>query len=64
MTLEVAGKVTEGELDPSILGLNEGIKKARVKLAAAQEAADEQWLEFNDELVGALDELRDEYADE
>ncbi len=48
----------------SILGLNEGIKEARDKLAAAQGAADEQWLEFNDELEGALDELCDEQADE
>lgn len=36
----------------------------RRRLAAAQEAADEQWSEFNDELAGTLDELRDELAEE
>lgn len=64
LSRQVAGKVTVGDLDPAILGLNEGIKQGRVKLAAAQEAADEQWVEFDDELAGALDELRDDLAEE
>ncbi len=60
VSLTVEGKVSEAELDPSVLTLNEGIKKARAKLAAAQDAADEQWSALNDEVIAALDDLRDE----
>ena len=60
VSLTVEGKVSEAELDPSVLTLNEGIKKARAKWAAAQDAADEQWSALNDEVISALDDLRDE----
>lgn len=64
LTLKVEGKVGEADLDPAIVSLNEGIKDARIKLAAAQEAAEEQWAAVNDELSEAIDSLRDELADD
>ena len=63
LTLTVEGKVSEAEVDPGILALNEGIKDARVKLAAAQDAAEENWAAVNDELSEAIDSLRQELGD-
>lgn len=64
LTLKVEGKVTEADLDPAIVSLNEGIKDARIKLAAAQDAAEEQWAAVNDELSEAIDSLRNELTDD
>ena len=50
-------------MDPTIVSLNEGIKDARVKLAAAQDAAEENWAAVNDELSEAIDSLREELAE-
>ena len=63
LTLTVEGKVSEADMDPGILALNEGIKDARVKLAAAQDAAEENWAAVNDELSEAIDSLRQELGD-
>jgi hypothetical protein len=50
--------VGEAEFDPAIISLNEGIKQARTKLAAAQQAREEDWAAVNDELSEAVDTLR------
>ncbi len=63
LTLTVEGKVSEANIDPTIISLNEGIKDARVKLAAAQYAAEENWAAVNDELSEAIDSLREELAE-
>jgi multidrug resistance efflux pump len=63
LTLTVEGNVSEAEVDAGILALNEGIKDARVKLAAAQDAAEENWAAVNDELSEAIDSLRQELGD-
>ncbi len=64
LALTVEGKVGEADLDPAIVSLNEGIKDARIKLATAQDAAEENWAAVNDELSGAIDSLRGELADD
>jgi multidrug resistance efflux pump len=56
--LVVDGKVSEADLDPSFATVNEGIKEARVKLAEAQAAAEENWSAINDELSSAMDTMR------
>lgn len=56
--LVVEGKVSEADLDPSFAAVNEGIKEARVKLAEAEAAAEENWSTINDELSGAMDTMR------
>jgi multidrug resistance efflux pump len=63
LTLTVEGKVSEADIDPAIVSLNEGITDARVKLAAAQDAAEENWAAINDELSEAIDSLREELAE-
>jgi len=63
LTLTVEGKVSEADIDPAIVSLNEGIIDARVKLAAAQDAAEENWAAINDELSEAIDSLREELAE-
>jgi len=59
----VEGKVAEADVDPVIIELNDGVKDARVKLAAAQDAAEENWAAVNDELGDAVDALRKSMAD-
>ncbi len=63
VALTVEGKVSEVDVDPAIVSLNDGIKDARVKLVAAQEAAEENWAAVNDELGDAVDALRNTMAD-
>jgi ABC-type transporter Mla subunit MlaD len=63
LSLTVEGKVEEADVDPVIIELNDGIKDARVKLAAAQDAAEENWSAVNDELGDALDALRQSMAE-
>lgn len=60
--LEVQGKVDEVDVDPGMIALNEGIETARVKLAAAREAAEENWGAMNDELEEAVQQLRNDLA--
>ena len=57
------GKVAEVDVDPVIIELNDGIKDARVKLAAAQDAAEENWAAVKDELGDAVDALRQSRSD-
>ena len=54
----VEGKVSAAEVDPAFVGLNEGIKEARVKLKETQDAADKEWGRINDELASSVEELR------
>ena len=63
LSLTVEGKVEEADVDPVIIELNDGIKDARVKLVAAQDAAEENWAAVNDELGDAVDALRNTMAD-
>ena len=58
LSLVVEGKVDDADVDEAIVALNEGVKQARVKLAAAQDAAEENWAAVNDELSEAVDSLR------
>ena len=63
LSLTVEGKVGEADVDPVIIELNDGVKDARVKLAVAQDAAEENWAAVNDELEDAVDSLRQSMAD-
>lgn len=63
LSLTVEGNVSEADVDPSMVALNEGIQKARVKLAAAQAAAEENWATVSAELASSLDDLRNELSD-
>ncbi len=58
LALTVEGKVSEADVDPALIDLDAGIKEARVKLAEAQSAAEENWAAVNDELATSLNDLR------
>jgi hypothetical protein len=60
LSLIVDGKVTEADLDPSIVSLNERIKEARVKLAATRASAEETWDGISSELSETIDALSEE----
>ena len=60
--LQVQGKVDATDVDPAVAAVNEGIKEARVKLAAAKDAAEADWAALNDEVSKAVDKLREELA--
>ena len=62
LDLKVDGKVSEADVDADLIALNQGIKEARLKLSEAQAAAEENWSVVNDELSGAMDQLRDASA--
>ena len=62
LSLRVQGKVDAADVDPAVAALNEGIKEARVKLAAAKDAAEADWAALNDEVSKAVDKLREELA--
>lgn len=63
LTLTVEGKVSEADVDPAFIELDAGIKKARVKLAEAQSAAEEDWAHVNEELALSLSHLRAAFED-
>ena len=63
LSLTVDGKLSEADVDPGLIALNEGIKDARVKLSEAQAAAEENWSVVNDELSSAMDQLREALAE-
>ena len=62
LTLDVgklAGEtVQEADVDPAVIAMNESIKAARVRLLAAQEAANQEWAAKEAELSAALDDVR------
>jgi lysophospholipase L1-like esterase len=60
----VEGKVSAAEVDPGIAKMNEDIKAARVKLAEAKAAADEEWGQISDELAKSVEDLRSEVGDD
>lgn len=60
----VEGKVSADEVDPGLAKMNEDIKAAKVKLAEAQAAADEEWGRINDELSESVEDLRSQLEDD
>ena len=55
---QLGGKVDAGDIAPDLQELNQAVKDARVKLDAAESAAEESWDAANVELAGAVDRLR------
>ena len=58
LRLVVDGKVSADDIDPAVDAMNQGLKVARTKLAAAEEAAEEKWSALNAELSEAIAEVR------
>lgn len=62
LKLELDEKVSADEVDPVIVGINEGLKRAREQLAETQDAAEEAWDELNEDLDETIEELRRSWA--
>ena len=59
LALKVDGKVDMEDVDPVILGINQALGDARVKLTEAAAAAEEQWNGISEELEAAIEEVNE-----
>lgn len=62
LALKVEGKVSADEIDPAVVGLNEGIERARKQLGETQQAAEETWDQVSNQLDDAVNDLREQFA--
>lgn len=62
LAIEVEGKVSTDDIDPALVGLNDGIKRAREQLSEAQEANEETWDQLSDDLEDAVEVLRQRFS--
>jgi len=60
--IEVEGKVSTDDIDPALVGLNEGIKRARQQLGETQEANEETWDKVSNDLENAVEDLRQRFS--
>lgn len=57
LALQVEGKVGHDDVDPAIVGINQALADARVKLAEVAAAAEENWNTLSEQLEDAVDEV-------
>ncbi|MFA9401274.1 MAG: hypothetical protein ACERKT_09245 [Acidobacteriota bacterium] len=62
LAIEVEGKVSTDEIDPALVGLNDGIKQAREQLSETQEANEQTWDKLSDDLDDAVEVLRERFS--
>lgn len=62
LAIEVEGKVSTDEIDPALVGLNEGIRQAREQLSETQEANEQTWDKLSDDLDDAVEVLRERFS--
>ena len=62
LTLKVEGKVAMDDVDPAIVGINQALADARVKLGEVAAAAEENWNSLSDELEQAVEEINEQSA--
>ncbi len=59
LSLQVEGKVDMENVDPVILGINQALADARVKLSEAAAAAEEQWNAVSEELEKSIEDVNE-----
>ncbi len=59
LALRVDGKVAMDDIDPAIVGFNQALADARVKLAEVASAAEENWNTLSDQLDEAVADLNE-----
>lgn len=59
LSLKVEGKVGIEDVDPVILGINQAIADARIKLSEAAAAAEDQWNALSEELETAIEDVNE-----
>jgi ABC-type transporter Mla subunit MlaD len=62
LAIEVEGKVSTDEIDPALVGLNDGIRQAREQLSETQEANEQTWDKLSDDLDDAVEVLRERFS--
>ncbi|MGI9643922.1 MAG: hypothetical protein ACR2O6_01270 [Ilumatobacteraceae bacterium] len=62
LTLQVEGKVAVDDVDPAMVGINQALANARVKLAEVAVAAEENWNALSEQLEGALEDVDEKTA--
>ena len=62
LALKVDGKVDIDSVDPVILGVNQALADARVKLTEVAAAAEDQWNALSDELEDAIEDVNEKTA--
>ena len=62
LALQVEGKIDMADVDPAILGINQALADARVKLGEVAAAAEENWNTLSDELEQAVEEINEQSA--
>ena len=59
--LDVEEKVSTEDVDPALIALNDGIKRAREQLAETESAAEDAWDDLSEELSTAIQQLREQF---
>ncbi len=62
LSLKVDGKVAVDDVDPSIIGINQALSDARVKLTEVAAAAEENWNVLSEQLEEALNDVNEKSA--
>lgn len=59
LALKVEGKIDAGDVDPVILGINQALADARIRLTEAAAAAEDQWNTISEELEDAIEDVNE-----
>ena len=59
LSLKVDGKIDMDNVDPAIVGINQALADARVKLSEVAAAAEENWNTLSEQLEDAVDEVNE-----
>ena len=59
LSLKVDGKVDVESVDPVILGVNQALAEARVKLTEVAAAAEDQWNNLSEQLEDAIEDVNE-----
>ncbi len=62
LSWKVEGKVDVDDVDPAIVGINQALADARVKLTEVAAAAEENWNTLSEELENAVDDVNEKSA--
>ena len=62
LSLKVDGKVAMDDVDPAMVGINQALADARVKLTEVAAAAEENWNTLSEQLEEAVDDVNEKSA--
>ena len=62
LSLKVDGKLDADDVDPALVGINQALANARVKLQEVAAAAEDNWNTLSEQLEDAVDDVNDKTA--